>query len=187
MTRLLALVVALTLAAPAAAQSPRLIRVAVDFRQTVEQHRAGGAERSVRRSTGIFTLVQDGGEALLSVGTRIPFPQVAFYRDYATGAGHVASGVAFQEVGTALKVEAALLPGGQVRVRLTPRISYVAGDGAGAIEFTEAATELVVPNGRPVVLAGTATRTHVVLRHVLGVAGEQTAEETTVVLTATAR
>ena len=109
MTRPLALLLVVALAASAAAQSPRLIRVSVDFRQTVEQQR-GGAERTVRRSSGIFTLVQDGGEALLTVGARIPFPQIAFYRDYATGAGHLAAGVAFQDVGTALKVRAALLP-----------------------------------------------------------------------------
>ena len=174
------------LASPAPAQPARPIRVAVDFRQTAEQRRDAGVttERRVQRSTGLFTLVDDGGEALLTVATQVPTAQIAFYRDHATGGGHVAHGVAFQEVGTSLRVQAARVTGNQVRVRLTPRISYVAADGSGAIEFTEAATELVVPSGRPVVLAGGSSRTHAVLRHLLGVAVESGRSDTLVVLTA---
>jgi Bacterial type II and III secretion system protein len=184
---------------PAGAQGPRNIRVAVEFRQTVEQSRdavqgtvrprAGvgveSADRRVRRSTGVFTLVQDGGESMMTVATQVPFQQVAVYRDYATGAGHLATGVVFQDVGTSLKVQAALLPGNQIRVRLTPRISYVAADGSGAIEFTEASTSLVVPSGRPVMLGGATSETHTVLRQILGLGRARTTGETAVVLTAT--
>lgn len=59
------------------------------------------------------------------------------------------------------------------------------GTGAGIVEFTEATTELVVPSGRPVVLAGSTTETHAVLRQLLGVSRERAAGESTVVLTAT--
>ena len=211
MSRWAALLLLAVLAAPAGAQGSRNIRVAVDFRQTAEQGRdtvqgggsviiterggvrpgAGGGvestERRVRRSTGIFTLVQDGGESLLTVATQIPVQQIAFYRDYAAGAGYLANGMAFREVGTSLKVQASLVAGNQIRVRLTPRISYVAADGSGAIEFTEAATELVVPSGRPVVLGGSTSETHTVLRQLLGVGRELGVTETTVVLTATAQ
>jgi hypothetical protein len=198
-----------TVAAPLAAQGSRQIRVAVDFRQTVEQSRdavqGGGSviitergsvrpragvgvestERRVRRSSGVFTLVQDGGESTLTVAAQIPVQQIAFYRDYATGAGYVATGITFRDVGTSLKVQAGLLPGNQVRVRLTPRISYVAADAAGVVEFTEAATELVVPSGRPVVLTGSTTETHAVLRQLLGVSRERSGGDSLVVLTAT--
>jgi hypothetical protein len=211
MSRWTALLLLAVLVPPAAAQAPRNIRVAVDFRQTAEQGRdavqGGGSviitergnvrpragigaestERRVRRSTGIFTLVQDGGESLLTVATQVPVQQVAFYRDYATGAGYLATGVAFRDVGTSLKVQASLAPGNQVRVRLTPRISYVAADGSGALEFTEAVTDLVVPSGRPVVLGGSTTSTHTVLRQLLGIGRERDVTETTVVLTATAQ
>jgi hypothetical protein len=186
---------------PAMAQGLRSIRVAVEFRQTAEQSREGvqgtvrprsgvglgveSSERRVRRSSGVFTLVQDGGESTLTVATQVPFQQVAFYRDYATGAGHVATGVVFQDVGTSLKVQAALLSGNQIRVRLTPRISYVAPGGSGAIEFTEAASDLVVTGGRPVLLGGTTGETHTVLRQILGIGRERSASETAVVLTAT--
>ena len=208
---LILMLLAALASAPASAQSSRQIRVAVDFRQNVEQSRdavqGGGSviitergsarpragvgaestERRVRRSSGIFTLVQDGGESFLMVATQIPVQQIAFYRDYATGAGYLASGVTFRDVGTSLKVQASLVPGNQIRVRLTPRISYLAPDGSGAVEFTEAATELVVPSGRPVMLGGASTQTHAVLRQILGVAHASSAAESTVVLTATAQ
>lgn len=193
------------------AQTSRQIRVDVQFRQTTTLGRdaagaaggvivtergavrprgaagAGATETRVQRSTGIFTLVQDGGESSLTVAQQVPYAQVAFYRDYATGAGYVASGVAFRDVGTALKVRASVLPDGRIRVRLTPTISYVAADGSGTIDFTEAATDVSVPNGRAVVLAGSTTDTHAVTRHILGIAREQSSSETTVVLIATTR
>ena len=207
--RLVTLIV-LLVALPVAAQSPRQIRVAVEFRQSSLQTRdavqGGGViitergqaqgrvgvgpqttERRVQRSSGVFTLVQDGGESLLTVATQVPYPQVAFYRDYASGSGHIATGVAFQEVGTSVMVRASLLAGHQVRVRLTPRISYLVAGGGGAIDFTEAATELVVPSGRPVVLGGTTSELHVVIRELFGLARERTAGESTIVLTATAQ
>jgi Bacterial type II and III secretion system protein len=193
------------------AQTSRQIRVDVQFRQTETQGRdaagaaggvivtergavrprgaagVGATETRVQRSTGIFTLVQDGGESSLMVAQQVPYAQVAFYRDYATGAGYVASGVAFRDVGTALKVRARVLSDDRIRVQLTPTISYVAADGSGTIEFTEATTDVIVPNGRAVVLAGSTTDIHAVTRHILGIAREQSSSETTVVLIATAR
>jgi hypothetical protein len=206
---LLVAVAAATL--PADAQTPRQIRVDVQFRQTGTQSRdaagaggrviitergnvrprgaagAGSTETRVQSSTGVFTLVQDGGESTLTVATQVPYQQIAFYRDYATGAGYVAAGVAFRDVGTALKVRASLLPDDRIRVRLTPTISYFSADGSGTIEFTEATTDVIVPNGRPVILAGSTTDTHAVTRQILGIAREQSTSDTTVVLTATAR
>ena len=188
---------------------PKQVKVSLEFRQSGAQSREavqgsgrvvitekGGPRPSARlgvesretrieQSSGIFILVHDGGAATLSVATQVPYPQVAFYRDYATGAGYVATGVAFKDVGTSLKVGASVLSGNQVRVRLTPMISYFSADGSGAIEFTEAATELVVPSGRPVVLGGATTKTHEVTRQILGFRERQAGRETTVILTAT--
>jgi Flp pilus assembly secretin CpaC len=210
--RVLLLTIALASAAPAAsAQSTRQVRIDVQFRQTGAQSHdaaggsggviitergsvrprarvgAGSTDTRTTRSTGVFTLVQDGGESSLIVASQVPYPQVTFWRDYATGAGYLASGVAFRDVGTSLKVRASILPDKRIRVRLTPSISWFAADGSGTIEFTEAATEVVVPDGQPVVLAGSTTQTHEVTRHLLGIAREQSSGETTVVLTATAR
>jgi len=72
-----------------------------------------------------------------------------------------------------------------VRVSLTPMISHFSADGSGTIEFTEAATELVVPSGRPVVLGGATTQMHEVTRQILGFRQSQAGSETTMVLIAT--
>jgi hypothetical protein len=209
--RRIALLLMLLVAVPASAQSPRQIRVSVEFRQTSEQSRdavqggggvintergsvqpragvgAESTQRRVQRSSGIFTLVQDGGESVLTVATQVPYQQIAFYRDYATGIGYLAGGVSFQEVGTSLKVRANLVAGNQVRVRVIPRISYVAADGSGAIDFMEAATEMVVPSGRPMPLGGATSDIHNVMRQILGVARERTFSESSILLTATAQ
>jgi hypothetical protein len=211
--RILAVALALLAASPGYpdAQSSRQVRVAFDFRQSSTQSRdavdasgrviitdPGGArasgrvgvdstQRRVRSSTGIFTIVQDGGESTLLVASQIPYPQVAFYRDYLTGAGYVATGVQFKDVGTSLKVGAVILPGNQVRVRLTPTISWLSADRSGVIEVNEASTELIVPSGRPVVLGGTTTQTHELTRRILGYRASETATETTMALTATIR
>ena len=191
------------------AQGERLVKVVVEFRQSGTQSReavqgsgrvvitekgstrssgqlrADSRETRVQHSTGLFTIVRDGGEAALTVATQVPYPQVAFYRDYATGAGYLATGIAFKDVGTSLKVSATVLPGNQVQVRLTPMISHYSPDGSGTIEFTEASTELVVPSGRPVVLGGATTQLHEVTRQILGFRQRQAGQETTIVLTAT--
>lgn len=207
--RLLAIAAALVLATAAAAQSSRTVRVSVEFRQAATASREGvgagggvivterGGVRSrvrggagsteIRRqaSTGMFTLVQDGGEATLQVATQVPVAQVTILRDYAAARGYVSSTVVFRDVGTALGVRASILPDRQIRVRLTPRISWLSPGGAGTIEFVEAATELVVPDGRPVVLAGSTTATHTVTREILGLGQQTTSDERTVVLIAT--
>ncbi len=195
----------------AGAQSGKQVRVAFDFRQSTTQNRdavdgsgrvvitdRGGArasgrvgvdstQRRVQSSTGIFTIVQDGGESTLLVASQVPYSQATFYRDYLTGAGYVATGVQWKDVGTSLKVAASILPGNQVRVRLTPTISWVSADRSGVIEVNEASTELIVPSGRPMVLGGSTTKTHELTRRILGYRASETATETTMALTATIR
>ena len=209
--RALALVLLAGSSGFAAAQSGRQVRVAFDFRQSSTQSRdavdgsgrvvitdRGGThssgrvgvdstQRRVQTSTGIFTIVQDGGESTMLVASQIPYSQVTYYRDYLTGAGYVASGVQFRDVGTSLKVGASILPGNQVKVRLTPTISWLSADRSGVIEVNEASTELIVPSGRPVVLGGSTTQTHELTRRILGYRASETATETTMALTATIR
>ena len=216
MRRTLAPAAALALAAAglpggALAQAPRMVKVVFEFRQeaTASRDAAGASgrvviterggvrssgragvestERRVRQTTGIFTLVQDGGESTLLVASQVPYPQVAYYQNYLTGAGYVAAGVAFRDVGTSLRVRATILPGDQVRLRLTPSISWFAADRSGAIEVNEASTEIVVPSGRRVVLGGSTTETHEVLRQILGYGVARGATETLMRVTATIR
>ena len=193
-----------------AAQSGKQVRVSFEFRQSTTQSRdavAGGGgvivtdqgtrssgrvgidstQRRVQSSSSIFTIVQDGGQSMMLVASQIPYSQVTYYRDYLTGAGYVTGGVEFKDVGTSLKVGAAILPGNQVKVRLTPTISWLSADRSGVIEANEASTELVVPSGRPVVLGGSATQTHELTRRILGYRASDTATETTMALTATIR
>jgi type II secretory pathway component GspD/PulD (secretin) len=142
-------------------------------------------QTTVERSTGIFTLVQDGGESILSVATQVPNPQVAYYHNYAAGGGYIQSQIVFTNVGTSLRVNASVLPYNRVRVRLTPRISYFSTDRSGAIDFTEATTELIVPSGQPVSLGGSTTRMHEITRQILGYRDRVSSSESNLVLTAT--
>jgi hypothetical protein len=142
-------------------------------------------ETKVQRSTGIFTLVGDGGESILTVATRVPYSEVSFYRDYATGTGYLTRGVVFNDVGTSLKVSATILPDNQIQLRLTPRISYFSPERSGAIDFVEEKTEIVVPNGHPVSLGGSVTKMHEVTRQIFGFSNRTSTQEANLVVTAT--
>jgi hypothetical protein len=146
---------------------------------------AGDRRTTVQRSTGIFTLVQDGGESILSVATSVPYSQAAYYYNYAAGGGYIQRQVVFTDVGTSLRVSAGILPDNQIRVRLTPRISYFSADRSGGIDFTEATTELIVPSGQPVSLGGSTTNMHEITRQILGYRDRSSSNETNLVLTAT--
>lgn len=145
----------------------------------------GDRQTTVQRSTGIFTLVQDGGESILSVATQVPYSQTAYYYNYALGTGYIQRQIVFTNVGTSLRVNAGVLPDNQIRVRLTPRISYFSAERSGAIDFTEATTELIVPSGQPVSLGGSTTNMHEVTRQILGYRDRASSSETNLVLTAT--
>jgi len=146
---------------------------------------AGDRRTTVQRSTGIFTLVQDGGESILSVATTVPYNQVGYYYNYAAGVGYIQRQIVFTDVGTSLRVSASLLPDNQIRVRLTPRISYFSAERSGAIDFTEATTDLIVPSGQPVSLGGSTTNIHEITRQILGYRDRSSSSETNLVLTAT--
>jgi Bacterial type II and III secretion system protein len=146
---------------------------------------AGDRRTTVQRSTGIFTLVQDGGESILSVATKVPYSETAYYHNYAAGNGYLQRNIVFTDVGTSLRVSASVLQDNQIRVRLTPRISYFSADRSGAIDFTEATTELIVPSGQPVSLGGSTTHMHEITRQILGYRDRTSSGETNLVLTAT--
>lgn len=130
-------------------------------------------------------MVQDGGESILTMATRVPQNQVSFYRDYAGWIGYIDRRITFTEVGTSLRVAANALADKQIRVRLTPRISYFSAEHSGAIDFTEAMTEMIVPNGQPVSLGGSTSRIHELTRQILGYSERTSSSETQLVLTAT--
>jgi Bacterial type II and III secretion system protein len=145
----------------------------------------GATSRTTRttRSSGIFTIVQDGGESRLLVASRVPYEDVRFYRDYLTGAGYVARGVFFENVGTSLKVHADVF-GSRIRLRLVPTVSYLSTDGSGTIDVTDAATELEVESGKPVVIGGGTTDSNEITRRILGYRATTTRRESSMLLTA---
>jgi hypothetical protein len=151
--------------------------------------RGGGAVQDTTtrttRSEGIFTIVQDGGTASMLVATEVPVTVVGWFRDYATGQGYAARGTAWQRVGTTLVVSPTILPDGQIRVRLTPQVSYFSPQGDGSIEFSEAATEVIVPNGRAMRIGGATRGINQVTRQILGYREQQSSSESSFILTAT--
>src|SRR5262245_1432617 len=182
-----ALISVFALVAPSEPQSRRQIKVVVESQQSDKHNKqavqgsgsvivrrgnvqpsgrlaADDRQTTVQRSIGIFTLVQDGGESILSVATQVPYGETAYYYNYALGNGYIQRQIVFTNVGTSLRVNAGILPDNQIRVRLTPRISYFSAERSGAIDFTEATTELIVPSGQPVSLGSSTTNMHEVTR-----------------------
>jgi type II secretory pathway component GspD/PulD (secretin) len=137
------------------------------------------------RSEGVFTIVQDGGTASMLVASEVPTTVVGWFRDYATGQGYPVQGTAWQRVGTTLVVSPTILPNGQIRVRLTPQVSYFSPQGDGSIEFDEAATEVIVPNGRAMRIGGATRGINQVTRQILGYREQQASSESSFILTAT--
>ena len=200
------------LVTPVESQSGRLVKVVLEFQQQTQGSRQGaqgtggvvveerrgdvrarprgglGVEDTttrVTRSTGLFTVVEDGGIGSLMVAQDVPHQQVAYYYDYMTGRGYVSQGVTWQRVGTALTVRPVILAGKQIRVTLTPVISYFTPSGGGTIEVTEAATEVIVPSGGRLRIGGASSSLHAVTRQVLGYRAEQSTQDTALTLTAT--
>ncbi|HKZ06734.1 MAG TPA: hypothetical protein VJU81_14805 [Methylomirabilota bacterium] len=189
-------------------QGGRMVKVVVEARQQGTQSRQGvqasggvvvqgGTARArgglavedtttrTTRTSGLFVLVQDGGSGSLLVAQEVPYSQVAYYYDYAVGKGHVAQGTAWQRVGTSLVVQPTVLPNNQIRLRLIPSLSYFTPGGGATIELVEAATEVIVPNGRRVALGGATTGLHSVTRQILGVREAQSSSDTSITLLAT--
>ncbi len=146
---------------------------------------ANEGQTTVARSSGIFTIVLDGSESVLTVATRVPRDQIGYYQNYAVGIGYIERQIVFTDVGTSLRVHASTLPDGQIRLRLTPRISYFSAERPGAIDFTEASTELIVPNGQPVSLGGVTGSVHELTRQILGYRKHTSNKESELTVTAT--
>jgi len=195
-------------AIPAASQTGRQVKVVLEFQQKGLDSRQGvqgqggvivqdGKARGrggiaaqdtttrTTRSDGVFTIVQDGGTSSMMVASEVPYTVLSWFRDYATGQGYAAQATAWQRVGTTLVVRPTILPDGQIRVRLTPQVSYFSPQGDGSIEFNESATEVIVPNGRAMRIGGSTRGINQVTRQILGYREQQASSESSFILTAT--
>lgn len=191
-----------------AAQAPRNIKVVLETKQSGASHReviqgsgsvvihrgtvhpsgriiADESRTTVQRSSGVFTLVRDGGESILTVATRVPQSEISYYYNYALGVGAIERRVIFTDVDTSLRVSAMILPDGQIQLRLIPRISYFSPERPGAIDFTEAATDLIVTAGQPVSLGGSTTSLREITRQILGYRSRDSSSESNLVVIAT--
>ena len=211
MSRVAAVLLATILLASATrveSQAGRQVKVVLEFQQQGQDSRQGAQGRGgviiqdgrargrggvaledtttrTTRSEGVFTIVQDGGTASMLVASEVPSTVVGWFRDYATGQGYAVQGTAWQRVGTTLVVSPTILPNGQIRVRLTPQVSYFSPQGDGSIEFNEAATEVIVPNGRAMRIGGATRGINQVTRQILGYREQQASSESSFILTAT--
>jgi len=205
---LCALALLAALLAAALAQSNRQVKVVLEFEQRGQQARQGaqgqgtvviqdGKARSrgglavedtttrTTRTSGVFTVVQDGGTSSMMLASEVPYTVVTWLRDYATGQGYVAQSTEWQRVGTTLMVNPTILPNDQIRVRLVPQVSYFTADGGGTVEFNEAAMETIVPNGRRMQIGGGTRGFNQVTRQILGFRDTQSSSESSFFLTAT--
>jgi len=211
MSRVAAVLLATILLASAIrveSQAGRQVKVVLEFQQQGQDSRQGAQGRGgviiqdgrargrggvaledtttrTTRSEGVFTIVQDGGTASMLVASEVPSTVVGWFRDYATGQGYAAQATAWQRVGTTLVVRPTILPNGQIRVRLIPQVSYFSPQGDGSIEFNEAATEVIVPNGRAMRIGGATRGINQVTRQILGYREQQASIESSFILTAT--
>ena len=211
MSRVAAVLLATILLASATrveSQAGRQVKVVLEFQQQGQDSRQGAQGRGgviiqdgkargrggvaledtttrTTRSEGVFTIVQDGGTASMLVASEVPSTVVGWFRDYATGQGYAAQATAWQRVGTTLVVRPTILPNGQIRVRLIPQVSYFSPQGDGSIEFNEAATEVIVPNGRAMRIGGATRGINQVTRQILGYREQQASIESSFFLTAT--
>lgn len=209
MTRALAALVATAATVcPAAGQSPRQVKVALEFQQQGQESRqgvqghgtviiqdgtargrggvaAGSSATRTTRTSGVFTVVRDGGSAAMMMASEVPYTTLAWFRDYATGQGYAVQGTGWQRVGTTLVVSPSILADGRIRVRLTPQLSYFSAEGDGSIEFTEAALDVIVPNGRAMRIGGGTRGINQVTRRILGYGDQQSSSESSFILTAT--
>ncbi len=140
------------------------------------------SQRTVRRRVESFLLVQDGGEASLTVVEQVP--EVVWFQQYARRHSYITQAVVFRQVGTFLAVRPTILPDKRIRVKITPQISYRSGQGHGTIELVEASTEVVVQPGQPITIGGTEGRGEVMRQFLLGYERVNQASQVSIVLTA---
>jgi len=140
------------------------------------------SQRTIRQNVESFLLVQDGGEARLTVVEQVP--EIVWFQQYAHRHSYITEAVVFRQVGTFLAVRPTLLPDKRIRVKITPQISYQSDQGDGTIALVEASTEVVVHTGQPITIGGSDGRGEVMHQFLLGYERVNQANHVSIVLTA---
>lgn len=101
-------------------------------------------------STSQQLLVMSGEKGSITVGEDIP--QVQPFWTFVNGLGLVPPGVIFQRVSTGFTVEPTVI-GQNVRLRLTPWMSYQSAQGPGRVDFSEGSTSVTMKSGETLTVA----------------------------------
>ena len=147
--------------------STRNIRLAVTFRWQATSERSGarlqprGGEVSVggdlTRSQSTTTarqelLVLSGGQASLRIADEVPYAD--WFWTWGLGRGLWASSVRWHEVASGMEVEPTALPGGRIRVRITPYFEYLLDARRQVTRLHTLSTEVVANEGEDIALGG---------------------------------
>ncbi|MEI8188526.1 MAG: hypothetical protein WCI75_02275 [candidate division NC10 bacterium] len=192
---------------------PGNVKVSVEFRRTGQTTQSGGdlrgtgpggtivqvtpqgvrgsaqvrlqeSQQRVRQTVASFLFVQDGAEGRLTVVEQSP--EVVWFQQYARRFNYITAGVVFREVGTSFLVRPTLLPNKNIRLKITPQLSYRTGEGEGSIELVDASTEVVVQSGQPFAIGGSDRDNEVVRQFLIGYERVNRTGQVSIVLTAEA-
>ena len=118
---------------------------------------AAGVRGSAGRSQPSGTtrqqlLVMSGGQASIRIAQEIPYSE--WFWTWGLGRGLWVEGVRWRDVATGVEVEPTILPGGRIRVKLTPYFEYFLDTRRLTTKVTSLATEVVVREGQELDLGG---------------------------------
>jgi len=145
----------------------RNVRLTVTFRWQTTSDRAGvrlrprGGSVSVggdlTRSEATTTARQDllvlsGGKGSLRVADEVPYAD--WFWTWGLGRGLWVEGVRWRDVASGMEVEPVALPGGRIRVRLTPYFEYLLDARRQVTRVHTLSTEVVANEGEELVLGG---------------------------------
>lgn len=147
--------------------SARNIRLAVTFHWRGTSDRAGvrvrprggtvSVDGDVTQSKSTTTarqelLVLSGGRASLRIADEVPYAD--WFWTWGLGRGLWVQGTRWRDVASGMEVEPVALPGGRIRVRLTPYFEYMVDAGRQVTRVVELATEVVANEGEEIALGG---------------------------------
>lgn len=190
-------------AGPAPERSPDFegnVRVTVTFRWQALRDRAGVSVRPRRGSVGVDgdlrrtrsatttqqqLLVMSGGRASIRIAEEVPYSE--WFWTWGLGRGLWTEGVRWRDVSTGMEVAPVVLPGGRIRVKLTPYFEYALDERRQTTQVHELSTEVVVRDGEEIDVGGVPVRdTEFRERFLIGYDRVRGTSQATITLRATA-
>jgi len=100
-----------------------------------------------RSSTRETLLVRSGGEGTITVGREVPYRETII--EQGRRWGYIRESTVIKRVGTSLRVRPKVIgKGPMISIRIIPELSVLTDEGARAIRYTRAATELTARDGQ---------------------------------------